>query len=173
MRADLAWVDDGLETEGQPLTRRGVLAGSLKLAGAGALALALAGGTAHGRLVLAQDEDDMTTEGEATGDAAADIQVGGEDDADDAAAGAQVEGEADVATEGDDADREARRAARAAEEAVGAGAPVNNVPRTGVGSVIGTSLGSAAGAIGLAAASAAAAILARRDAFRSETADEE
>ena len=130
MRSELANLRDEIEAKEEALTRRGVLTGSLKLAGAGALALIVAGGTAHGGLVLAQD---------------------------DAAATPQAETEEE---------REARRAAREAEDAVGGTAAVAAVPATGVGSMVGVSMGSVAGAIGLAGASAAAAILARRGAFR-------
>jgi hypothetical protein len=145
MRSEQAWSSEELEATEGSLTRRGVLTGSLKLAGAGALALAFAGGTAHSRLVLAQD---------------------------DAAATPQAEDEEGAETE---ADREARRAARQAEDAedaVGGGTTVATVPTTGVGTIVGSSMGPVAGAIGLAAASVTAAILSRRGAFRQGSGDE-
>ena len=64
MRSELACMRDEIEAKEESLTRRGVLTGSLKLAGAGALALVLAAGTADGRLVLAQDDAVATPQAE-------------------------------------------------------------------------------------------------------------
>jgi hypothetical protein len=142
MRSQQAWLPEEIEANEESLTRRGVLAGSLKLAGAGALALVFAGGTAQNRLALAQDDAEATP---------------------------QAEGEEVAETE---EERAARRAAREAEDAVGGGTAVATVPTTGVGSIVGSSMGSVAGAIGLAAASVTAAILSRRGAFRQGAGDE-
>lgn len=162
MRSEQMWLDDELAPGAPAVTRRGVLAGSLKLLGGGALALALGAVAGQERLALAQDGS--TPEAEAEGEAAGEIQVGTTGDA---SADAQVEGEAAAdaelpAVEGEtEADREARRAARQAEEAAVGGTTVSGVPSTGVGA-LGSSLGGVIGAIGLAAATGAAALFARR-----------
>lgn len=155
MRSEQMWLDDELAPGAASLTRRGILAGSLKLLGGGALALTLGAGAGGERLALAQD--DSTPEAEAGGEAAGEIQVGTTDDA---SVAAQVEGETE-------ADREARRAARQAEEAAVGGTTVSGVPSTGVGA-LGSSLGGVIGAIGLAAASVTAAIYARRGTSRQD-----
>ncbi len=159
MRSEHVWLDDEAESGTPLVTRRGVLVGSLKLAGAGALALTVVGGAGETRLVFAQEATPPA------GEAAGEIQVGTTDDA------AAVEGEAAAgaelpAVEGEtEADREARRAAREAEEAAGG---VAAVPNTGVGTALSSSLGSVVGAIGLAAASVAAAVYTRRGASQPE-----
>ena len=158
MRSEQMWLDDELAPGAPAVTRRGVLAGSLKLLGGGALALALGAVAGQERLALAQDGS--TPEAEAEGEAAGEIQVGTTGDA---SADAQVEGETE-------ADREARRAARQAEEAAVGGTTVSGVPSTGVGA-LGSSLGGVIGAIGLAAATGAAALFARRRAEPSDTAE--
>ena len=158
MRSEQMWLDDELAPGAPAVTRRGVLAGSLKLLGGGALALALGAVAGQERLALAQDGS--TPEAEAEGEAAGEIQVGTTDDA---SVAAQVEGETE-------ADREARRAARQAEEAAVGGTTVSGVPSTGVGA-LGSSLGGVIGAIGLAAATGAAALFARRQAEPSDTAE--
>lgn len=155
MRSEQMWLDDELAPGAASLTRRGILAGSLKLLGGGALALTLGAGAGGERLALAQD--DSTPEAEAEGEAAGEIQVGTTDDA---SVAAQVEGETE-------ADREARRAARQAEEAAVGGSTVSGVPSTGVGA-LGSSLGGVIAAIGLAAASVTAAIYARRGTSRQD-----
>jgi len=163
MQSKCEWLDDEAESATPMVTRRGVLAGSLKLAGAGALALTLVGGVGETRFALAQEATPPA------GEAAGEIQVGTTDDA------AAVEGEAAAdaelpAVEGEtEADREARRAARQAEEAAGG---VGAVPSTGVGAAIGSSLGGVIGAIGLAAASVGAALYTRRGAPPSESGQE-
>jgi hypothetical protein len=143
-----------------------VLAGSLKVAGAGALALTLAAGTGQIALVGAQEATPPAAE--VTGEVEGGIQVGTTEDA---AVGAQVEGEAatDDAAAGDEQTREERRAARQAEEAAGG---VGAVPSTGVGAALGSSLGGVIGAIGLAGASVAAALFTRRQAAGSDEAAE-
>ena len=166
MRSEHAWLDDAPQSGTPSLTRRGVLAQSLKLAGAGALALTLTNVAARSSLVLAQD--DSTPEAGVEGEVEGGIQVGTTDDAaaveGEAAAGAELP--ADDATT-DDQTREERRAAREGEE--GVGAAVGTVPNTGVGAAIGSSLGGVMGAIGLAAASVGAAIYTRRGASQPES----
>jgi hypothetical protein len=163
MQSKHEWLDDEAESATPMVTRRGVLAGSLKLAGAGALALTLVGGVGETRFALAQEATPPA------GEAAGEIQVGTTDDA------AAVEGEAAAdaelpAVEGEtEADREARRAARQAEEAAGG---VGAVPSTGVGAALGSSLSGVMGAIGLATAAGAAALFTRRQASESEEAAE-
>lgn len=170
MRSEQMWLDDELAPGAPSLTRRGVLAGSLKLLGGGALALTLSSVAGQERFALAQD--DSTPEAEAEGEAAGEIQVGTTDDA---AGDTAAEGEAEVAADADlpavegetEEEREARRAARQAEE--GVGAAVGAVPSTGVGA-LGPSLGGVIGAIGLAAATGAAAFFTRRQGADSDEA---
>jgi hypothetical protein len=159
MRLEHGWLTTEMETGPPSSTRRSVLAGSLKLAAAGALALTLANGSGRTSLVLAQD--DSTPEAGA-GEVEGGIQVGTTDDT---AAGAQVEGEATA----DDQTREERRAGRDDEE--GVGAAVGAVPSTGVGTALGSSLSGVVGAIGVAAATGAAALLTRRQAESTESAE--
>jgi hypothetical protein len=166
MRSEQMWLDDEATTGPPSLTRRRVLAGSLKVAGASALALTLAGGMGQGRLAFAQEATPPAAD--ATGEVEGGIQVGTTDDTTmaegEAAAGAQVEGEAAAdGTATDDQTREERRAAREGEDAVGG---VAAVPSTGVGAALGSSLGGVLGAIGLAAASVGAALYTRRGAVR-------
>jgi hypothetical protein len=166
MQSKHEWLDDEAESATPMVTRRGVLAGSLKLAGAGALALTLVGGVGETRFALAQDATPPA------GEAAGEIQVGTTDDT------AVVEGEAAAGAElpadaaADEQTREERRAAREAEEAVGGGTTVGAVPSTGVGAALGSSLSGVMGAIGLATAAGAAALFTRRQASESEEAAE-
>ena len=125
-------VQDGNEDAEVMASRRSLIVGSLKLAGGGALALAIAGSPGIARLAAAENHEGGQDGG--GGGCGQDGGGGGRDGQDDGGGG---------------------RGGRGGQDGQGAG-QVNGVPRTGVG-IAGASDGQTAGLIGLAAAGAAAA----------------
>ena len=124
-------VQDGIEDAEVMASRRSLILGSLKLAGGGAVALAIAGSPGIARLAAAENHEGGQDGG--GGGGGQDGGGGGRDGQDDGGGG---------------------RGGRGGQDGQGAG-QVNGVPRTGVG--IAGSEGQTAGLIGLAAAGAAAA----------------
>lgn len=130
---------EGVEEEEATTSRRGVIVGSLKLAGGGALALAFAGTPGIAHLAAAQEDQDDDGQG---GDGEGGGGGGGRDRDGDGGGGGGRGGDGEGGGGG----------GRGGQDA----AQVNGVPRTGVG-IPGGSDGQTAGLIGLAAAGAAAA----------------
>ena len=128
MRSLHQWFLDGTEEEDQAhASRRAFLAGSLKLAGGSALALALTGAPGVRQFVAADSHEGQATDGQATGGA----QDGGQ-----ATGGGQDGG---------------RAGGQAGGQAGG------RAPRVGIGTTAGSDGRNIAGLIGVAAAAAAGA----------------